>query len=44
MDHFEDFYKQKLNELGYDTEMVVRREIDAELIGWKRDKFKLVGK
>ena len=28
--------------LGYDTEVVYRRGIDAELVGWQRDRFTLL--
>ena len=44
VDHFDSFYKPHLTNMGYDTELHYRRNKDAELIGWKRDIFRLVKK
>jgi hypothetical protein len=40
----EEFYKSKLEAIGYDFELHYRRGLDAVLIGWKRDAFRLVSK
>ena len=28
--------------MGYDSEIIYRRDKDAELIAWKKDQFKLI--
>ena len=35
VDHYDEIYKPKLEALGYQTQVVYRRGIDAELIAWK---------
>ena len=37
VDHLNDFYKPRLEELGYDTHTAFRREKDAVLVGFKKD-------
>lgn len=44
VDHFEDFYKPHLASLGYEVCLKYRRGLDAVLIGWKRDQFRLLDK
>jgi CCR4-NOT transcription complex subunit 6 len=44
VDHFDSFYKTKLESLGYQCDLVYRRETDAELIGWKSKTFALIAK
>ena len=44
VDHFDTIYGPKLQDMGYETQIVYRRNIDAELIGWKKGVFKMVEK
>ena len=42
MDHYDDFYKPQLQKLGYESDVVWRKELDAVLIAYKSDKFKML--
>lgn len=44
VDHFDDFYKPRLEELGYDLHTTFRREKDAVLIGFKKELLTIVEK
>ena len=44
VDHYDEIYKPRLEALGYQTQVVYRRGIDAELIAWKQSVFKFVTK
>lgn len=37
LDHYNDFYKTKLENLGYDIYAAFRRENDACLVGFKKE-------
>ena len=42
VDHYDEVYKPRLNDLGYRTVTAWRRGQDAVLIGYQESKFKLV--
>eukprot|EP00347_Sterkiella_histriomuscorum_P013489 403364523 len=42
VDHIKDFYKPRLEQLGYDLQFTLRREKDAVMVGYKRDQFVLI--
>ena len=44
LDHYYEFWKPKLSEIGYETIINPRIKKDSVLIGWKRNKFQLVEK
>ena len=43
VDQYEEFYGPKLSELGYEC-ILNYREPDAALVGWDKNKFKLISK
>ena len=44
MDHIEDFYRPKLQKLGYSIEFTYRRNRDAVLVGFKSEEYELLEK
>lgn len=39
VDHINDFYGPRLRDIGYELQWTLRREKDAVMVAYKKDKF-----